>query len=84
LRLDVVKILRSHDPPDGGSPVPWPLASSGGLDSAAYRTKLAGTAVQSGLHRLSTWAANTSSLCQVLNLAAQLKPPLTRLTAYAS
>jgi hypothetical protein len=79
-----VKILSSHDPSDGGSPVPWPLAPIGGLDWAAYRTKLAGNAAQSGLNRLSTWAANASSLCQVLNLAARLKPPLTRLTAYAS
>jgi hypothetical protein len=31
LRFDVVKIFTSHDPPDGASPVPWPLAPSGGI-----------------------------------------------------
>ena len=29
LRFDVVKILSSHDPSDGGPPVPWPLAPIG-------------------------------------------------------
>jgi hypothetical protein len=31
LRFNVVKILSLHDPSDGGSPVPWPLAPIGGI-----------------------------------------------------
>jgi hypothetical protein len=77
LRFDVVKILSLHDPSDGGSPVPWPLAASRRSDWAAYRTKLAVNSPQSGLNRLPTWAAIGSSLYQVLNLAAPLNPPLT-------